>query len=73
MEFVGWGQTTLLPTSTMSLKTASEKESDQTIDDFNTPEDKALVRKIDLRCVCLFLLASFDLALTPFFQDSYPS
>lgn len=37
----------------MSLKAASEKGSDQTLDDFNTPEDKALVRKIDLRSVCL--------------------
>ena len=33
----------------MSHKAASEKGSVSTTDDFNTPEDKALVRKIDFR------------------------
>jgi hypothetical protein len=55
----------------MSLKAALEKGSDQTLDDFNTPEDKALVRKIDLRSVCLFRRLTW--ALIPFFQDSYLS
>ncbi|KIM43201.1 hypothetical protein M413DRAFT_398146 [Hebeloma cylindrosporum] len=48
----------------MSLNAASEKGSDQTIDDFNTPEDKALLRKIDLRLLpiltLLYLLSFLD-------------
>jgi hypothetical protein len=54
----------------MSLKAASEKGSDQTLDDFNTPEDKALVRKIDLRSVCLF--SSFDLGVDSLFSRLLP-
>jgi MFS family permease len=48
----------------MSLKAASEKGSDRTVEDFNTPEDKALVRKIDLRLIpiltLLYLLSFLD-------------
>ncbi|KAF8158161.1 major facilitator superfamily domain-containing protein [Crassisporium funariophilum] len=48
----------------MSLAAASEKGSDTTVDEFNTPEDKALVRKIDLRLIpiltLLYLLSFLD-------------
>ncbi|KAF8967163.1 major facilitator superfamily domain-containing protein [Flammula alnicola] len=48
----------------MSLKAASEKGSDTTTDDFNTPEDKALVRKIDLRYTSSLANRAFIFPLT---------
>ncbi|KAJ3507524.1 hypothetical protein NLJ89_g6257 [Agrocybe chaxingu] len=48
----------------MSTKEVSEKGSVTTTDDFNTPEDKKLVRKIDLRLIpiltLLYLLSFLD-------------
>uniref|UniRef100_A0A8H8CMB3 Major facilitator superfamily (MFS) profile domain-containing protein n=1 Tax=Psilocybe cubensis TaxID=181762 RepID=A0A8H8CMB3_PSICU len=48
----------------MATKAASEKGSDTTINDFDTPEDRALVRKIDLRLLpiltLLYLLSFLD-------------
>ncbi|PPQ91679.1 LOW QUALITY PROTEIN: hypothetical protein CVT25_012892 [Psilocybe cyanescens] len=48
----------------MSPTVASEKGSDTTIDDFDTLEDRALVRKIDLRLIpiltLLYLLSFLD-------------
>ncbi|KAF8903161.1 major facilitator superfamily domain-containing protein [Gymnopilus junonius] len=48
----------------MSAKAASEKGSISAADDFDTPEDRALVRKIDLRLIpvltLLYLLSFLD-------------
>ncbi|KAF8798941.1 MFS general substrate transporter [Phlegmacium glaucopus] len=48
----------------MSLKTPSKEGSDTTADDFNTPEDKRLVRKIDFHLIpiltLLYLLSFLD-------------
>ncbi|PPQ85045.1 hypothetical protein CVT24_010230 [Panaeolus cyanescens] len=48
----------------MSSKTASEKGSSVSLEDFNTPEDKQLLRKIDLRLIpiltLLYLLSFLD-------------
>ncbi|PPQ84437.1 hypothetical protein CVT24_009821 [Panaeolus cyanescens] len=48
----------------MSSKTASEKGSSVSVENFNTPEDKQLLRKIDLRLIpiltLLYLLSFLD-------------
>lgn len=60
-----------LTVSAMSPTVASEKGSDTTIDDFDTLEDRALVRKIDLRWgVCLDrVLLGTDLVFLALFQS----